>query len=325
MLWSQAQGNSKYSGGKQSASNVNYSGNMYQNNPSVNTMRMPASKAVISNPNLIDISISGLMNIKADDYVAVFNVVQVGTDITETDDLLNARLIIFKENLKSIGLDSSEVTVDMISFVPRYAIEVENKLFSKNNNEVPAGFELQKNVMIHFSDSKLLDGIVSAAALAEIYDLVKVDYSIKDIEKSYDQLMNACIEELKERVKMYESLGFRLDTVRKAVADNFSTVFPTERYFNYQAFCRPSIPTTKRGVPVRLNEADKTVSRYYNQIEADGYDIVINPVIREPMVQLSYSIQVQYYINEPKAAPAAKNNYYILLEDGNLKQLFPGK
>ena len=286
---------------------------------------MPASAAVVTNPNVVSISVNGLLNVKADDYVAIFNIVQVGIDITETDDLMNSRLDIFKENLKSEGIDSSDIVVDMISFVPRYAIEVEKRLFTKNNNEVPAGFELQKNVMVHFKNSAQLDAIVSSAALAEIYDLVKVDYTIKDIQKSYDKLMNACLEEVQQRVTLHNKLGFRLDTVRKAVADNFSTVFPTERYYTYQAFSRPSIPTTKKGVPARLNEADKSVSMYYNQVVADKYDIVLNPVITEPMVQLSYSINVQYYLNDKQPSKPAKNNYFILLEDGTMKQLFPEK
>jgi uncharacterized protein YggE len=331
----QIQGNNQYNNTAQPAagnslygnnSNLNYNQNSYNyggNNGMPN--RQPVSTANISQPNVVNVSVNGLMNIVAEEYLAIFNIVQVAEDITETDNLMNARIRLFKHKLQLVGIDSSKIKVDMISFVPRYAIQVENKLFSKSNQEVPAGFELQKNVMVHFKNSAKIDDIVTAAAQAEIYDLVKVDYFVTDIERSYDSLMNACIAEAKERVKLYEGLGFNLDTVRKAVLGNFTTVFPMQRYYAYQAFSRPSLPATRKGNPIKLNEAEKTTSRYYNQVEIDGYDVVIHPVITEPVVQLSYSLNVQYYLNDPKPVPPPKNNYYILLESGELKQVFPGK
>jgi uncharacterized protein YggE len=336
-LHAQVQGNNQYNSPQPSAGNSiynkggvkggKYGDTQYYNaNPYALPDREPASAANITNPNVVSININGLMNIVAADYVAVFNIVQVGTEITETDDLMNGRIKLFKHKLQMVGIDSSKIKVDMISFVPKYDIAVENKLFSKLHNEVPAGFELQKNVMVHFRQSGKIDDIVTAAAQAEIYDLVKVDYFIPDQEKSYDSLMNACVAEVKERVKHFETLGFELDTVRKAVADNFATVFPMQRYYAYQAFSRPSIPASRKGNnPVKLNEADKNISRYYNQVEVDRYDVVLNPLVTEPVVQFSYSIHVQYFINETKPQPPAKNNYYIILESGEVKQVFPGK
>ena len=40
--------------------------------------------------------------------------------------------------------------------------------------------ELKKNIHVRYTKSTMLDKIVTAAAQNEIYDLVKVDYSIKD-------------------------------------------------------------------------------------------------------------------------------------------------
>lgn len=329
-LEAQVKGNNDYNAPAPATGNYNYRDN-YNYNYNIgnytNTApnRQAASGAAVTDPGTVSIAINGLMNLVADDYVAIFNIVQVGVDITETDDLMNARIKLFKHKLQNYGIDSAEVKVDMISFVPKYSIEVESKLFSKSNNEVPAGFELQKNVMVHFKNSSKVDDIVSAAAQAEIYDLVKVDYTVTDLEKCYDTLMQACVAEVKEKVKLYEGLGFRLDTVRKAVTDNFTTVFPSQRYYTYQAFSRPSIPLTRKGAVGRLNETDKSTSRYYNQVEVDQYNVVLHPLITEPVVQLSYSINVQYYLTDPKPVIPPKNNYFIITETGEVKQIFPGK
>ncbi|MBK8581165.1 MAG: hypothetical protein IPL86_04800 [Flavobacteriales bacterium] len=52
----------------------------------------------------------------------------------------------------------------MLSFVPVYEIETTRKFFGKTYQEVPAGFESQKNIHIKFTDARMLDQIVSAAA-----------------------------------------------------------------------------------------------------------------------------------------------------------------
>jgi hypothetical protein len=71
-----------------------------------------------------------------------------------------------------------DVFTDMLSFVPVYEIETTRKLFSKTYQEVPAGFEIQKNIHIKFTDARILDQLVTAAAKEEIYDLVKVDFFV---------------------------------------------------------------------------------------------------------------------------------------------------
>ena len=65
----------------------------------------------------------------------------------------------------------------MISFVPVYQYETEKKVFNrKTYNEVPAGFELKKNIHIKFSDPEQLNEFISILSNYEIYDLVRVDY-----------------------------------------------------------------------------------------------------------------------------------------------------
>lgn len=314
MVFAQSAGN-KYAG----RANADYNYNI--NNVSPPGGGGPASSAEISNRNLLTIKVNGLMNVMAEDYVATFNLVQTGADIVETDELMNQRIENFKANLLQAGLDSSAFKTDVISFVPKYTFEVEQKVFSKNHIEVPAGFELQKNVLVHFRQSQLIDKIMSAAAQAEIYDLVKVDYFIKDLEQRYDTLMAACMKEVKERQKLHEELGFQLDSMPKAISTDFKTTMPGDRYFSYKSFCRPTLPTKRNGSAVKVSEAEKTASLYFDAVDYQHYDVVLNTVIKEPEVQLSYSITVQYYPFEPKPRPEPKNNYFILLENGDLKQI----
>lgn len=102
----------------------------------------PLDKPLTLNDEEIVITVNGLFNAVPDDFVATFNIVQTAETAETADQLLNERIKKFRQKLRENGADTSNFYVDMISFVPKYEVEAENKLFSKTYNEVPAGFEL---------------------------------------------------------------------------------------------------------------------------------------------------------------------------------------
>ncbi|MFH0894452.1 MAG: hypothetical protein V2A54_08445 [Bacteroidota bacterium] len=308
-LFAQAMGNNQYNNNQNINQNIQYTG------------REPVSNAVITNDNEFMIEVNGLYNLVADNYVAVFNLVQVGETIESTDQMMSSRISNFMRRLKAVGIDTTKVFVDIISFVPKYDIQTESKLFSKTYNEIPAGFELQKNVSIVYKNSNKLNEIVSAAASSEIYDLVKVDYFIANLQKMLDSLREKCLLEVKSKTKAFEMIRFKTDTLRKDIAENFITVYPPTRYLSYQAFSRPSLNAAKKkSSPPVVNEAQKTTSKYYSQVDYSKYDIVINPVVLEPVVQISYTITVKYFL---RAEEKKNNNYYIISPTGEMKQFYP--
>ena len=300
------------------------SGNYQFNNKQTlqNTNRSPVSVAGISNDEEIITQVNGLLNILADSYVAVFNIVQVGESMDSVDQIMNKRVANFQLKLKGIGIDAEDIKVDLISFVPKYDIEEVNRIFSKSYNEVPVGFEMQKNVSVLYKKSSKLDDIVSAAANSEIYDIVKVDYFIANIQKSLDSLRIRCLKEIKDKSRSYELIGFKLDTLKKVMSDNFITIYPQTRYFSYNSVSRPSLNAVKKkSSQATLNEIPQTISKFYNQVDYDKYDIVINPVITEPVVQISYTVTIKYLLKKEEAKE--KNIYYILTPSGETKQFYP--
>jgi len=146
----------------------------------------PIAQTKSLNFNETSIRVNGLMNIPADAFVAMFNIIQVGETVESTHQLLNERISMLKKEMRLHGIDTQFMKVDMISFLPKYTVEVESKLFSKSYNEVPAGFILQKNITIQCTNSQKLNDITTAAAKAEIYDLVKVDYFVNEIEVDFN-------------------------------------------------------------------------------------------------------------------------------------------
>ena len=161
-IFAQAAGN--YSNRSASNDNYNESANGYMD---VNTR-----KSGVTNPNLepsfpfgtniMEFKATALYNAKADAYTAIFNVVQLGETAQESDDRMNARLSSFINALVQAGVKREDIFVDMITFLPIYEYkEGEKRLFSsKTFSEVPAGFELQKNIHIKFAEGSTLDRVV---------------------------------------------------------------------------------------------------------------------------------------------------------------------
>lgn len=262
----------------------------------------------------VSITVNGLMNIVADNYVAVFNLVQIGESLEEIDKLMNERIDTFRDELHKLGIAGESVKTDLVSFVPRYDVQTESKLFSKSYNEVPSGYEMQKNVSVDYSKSSQLDIIMSSALRAEIYDIVKVDYFIRDIELLRDSLRNECVREMKRKTHAFEQLGMKISDMDVMINDAFYNLQPSERYFSYQSYARPSFNAAKKRQ--NLNEAPKVVSRYYNQQDYSGYSVVINPVVNEPVIQLSYSITARYTKKENE-----DTEYFVITPSGDLRQL----
>ncbi len=277
--------------------------------------------AIILDGNRVEISVNALLNQKADSYTAIFNVVQMGKTAEETNNLLNARLDALLASLKSLGIPETEIYVDMVNFVPKYEYDWSKKLFSpKTYTETPKGFELQKNIHVRYTTPALLDRIVTAAARQEIYDIVKVDYNVKEPQARYGQLREAAFQYLNQIKKQYLALGIRLDSAYTITAENAWVAYPINRYEGYQAYASQRLDD---GENSKVYKADKATSRFYNAVPSNDYDIVINPEMLEPAVQFSYNLLVRFTLPERKPAEktVVKKEFVLVTPTGEVKTL----
>lgn len=278
-----------------------------------------------SNSNIY-ITVKGLANVKADAYVAIFNVTQMGETAKEVNELIDARI---NPALKIINSKSSvETYIDMVSFVPMYEYEQERKIFSKKTyNEIPIGFELKKNIHIKYTDPGLLDDIIAALSATEIYDLVRVDYFSNELDKVKNNLMNKAKLTLQAKLKNYqEILSVNFDSIEKTIIDDYRVVYPVEMYNSYQAYTSTSL-NIKRSANV--NQAGKSTTLYYQPIVEKEYDFVLNPTIFEPVIQVMYEVKLVLNREEYKrmmqqaktAVQQPNNEYFFLTPTGELKKL----
>ena len=241
--------------------------------------------------------------------------------LPETNALLNTRLEGFTKALTALGIPAADVYVDMVNFLPKYEYDISKKLFSKKTyTEIPKGFEMQKNVHIRYANPALLERIVTAAAAQEIYDIVKVDYFVKDAEGIYSELRETTFAYLQKIIKQYKTLGIELDSAYTITAENAWVAYPINRYESYRAFSTQRLDFDENS---KVNSADKVTSRFYNAVPANDYDIVINPEILEPAVQFSYNLVARFTLPEriPAQKTTVKKEFIMVTPNGEVRTL----
>ena len=274
----------------------------------------------LANPSAsgMTVTIKGMANLKADNYVAIFNVTQVGKTAEEVNTLMDTRINEVLTKLKT--KQGLETYVDMLSFVPVYEYESDKKVFNKKSyNEIPKGFELKKNIHIKFTDHSLMNEIIATMASSEIYDLVRVDYFSDKMEATKLELVNKSKTMLQDKLKNYKQvIGTQMDSTEKLLIDGFKVVYPIEMYRSYQAYSNTELNMKKTTSLSTVYQVEKSTTQYYQPVVDKEFDFVINPTILEPVIQVMYEIKVEL-VPEEKANPS--NEYYIVTPNGDVKKI----
>lgn len=231
------------------------------------------------------------MNVKADEYVAVFGVTTEGKTPEAAGVQMDATIAQFNESLKTLGVEDRDVFVDFVIQNRVYEYRIEETIA----REELAGFELKKNVSIHFADKLLLDKLVVAAARVRIFDLIKVDYVVKDAAAIQAKLQAQTFGIIQSKVARYQNLlGVNLSLPVQVLVDKPSVYFPIEQYDSYTAAESQNISAPYDRSRYTVQNARKSRTTYFNPLKGAGFDLVVNPVIIEPVVQLTTYVKVKY-------------------------------
>ena len=277
---------------------------------------------VLNPSNVLTIDVKALQNVSATTYTAIFNVSQIGPTAEKTNQLMKQRLDSIKYRLNNKGITQKDIAIDVISFVPNYEVEVTKKLFSKTYTEVPNGFELQQHIHIQFTKTNQFEAILEACAQSEVYNLVKVDYFIENIQTVYKNLQDQLLKLIEEKKGYYNTLGFDMSQYNVAIADDKYCYFPKDFYQSYQAFNSVSFDALDKKKPI--TSVKKQTSYYYQPLTYESYDVVINPSILEPVVQIGMHIKLLFTPKpkEKKEVPITEtkidHKYYVISPNGTI-------
>lgn len=293
----------------QTSGNVNYQNQQYHSNNTIN-VNFPSNADIL-------VTVKGIANVKADVYTAIFSTTQTAKTIMEVNELIDQRIT---QSLNEVKLKKGvETFVDMISFVPVYEYEAEKKVFNrKTYNEVPAGFEVKKNIHIKYTDPNQLNEFIAILSNNEIYDLVKVDYFSNALETIKKEMMSKAKLLIHEKIKNYEMLlGETFSNAEKRITDDYIVNFPIEMYKSYEAYNSSSL-SLKRAA--NINQLNKSSTLYYQPVLNKEFDFVINSTVLEPVIQIQYEVKIA--INREKKQNSKIDKEFVLITpNGDLKSL----
>ena len=301
-----------------SRQNILTSGNAQIYNPSV---QQQINKTLYPS-NVLTIDVKALQNASATTYTAIFNVSQMGPSAEKTNQLMKSRIDSIKYRLNTKGINQKDIAIDVISFIPIYEVEVTKKLFSKTYTEVPKGFELQQNIHIQFTNTNQFEAILEACAQSEVYNLVKVDYYIESIQDVYKNLQDELLKLIEDKKAYYKVLGFDMSQYDVAIADDKYCYFPKDFYQSYQAYNSTSVEALDKNKGITT--VKKQTSYYYQPLTYENYDVVVNPSILEPVVQIGMNIKLVFTPKpkEKKQTPIVEtkidHKYYVISPNGTI-------
>lgn len=234
-----------------------------------------------------------LINITPDEYVVTFALVQEGPTPEACTQTIDDRINQFKAELQRLGVSPGDVFVDFVTQTPVYDYKLKrDSAKAATATEYEAGFELKKNLMIRYTQRDLLDAMTQAAAKFQIYDLVKVDFIVRNPaalrEKLRTEAMNVVKRKLAESEK---TLGIKCRPVAIEF-ERYSNEEPGDLYRSYTAYESSDVSSTGRG-SLRVVKQRKPVTYYFEGVDTGEFDVIVNPVITSPVAQYGVYLRVR--------------------------------
>jgi uncharacterized protein YggE len=234
------------------------------------------------------------INVKADEFVAVFGLSQEGWTIQECNQKLNAQIENFTGELKNIGAGVA-AEVDHTTQTRTYDYQIAGNVA----NEKATGFVVNGTVSVRYKENQTMTRLMAAAAKSGVYDLIKVDYVVNDAAAVRRKLFEEGVRIIKEKAGRYDTLlGLKFRSQIQITREKYDTIFPTEAYDSYTAFEGGKVRESVFSSRNRVKEARKNETFFFNAQGPADFDYIINPVVTEPVVQFSIHLQIKYLFDK---------------------------
>lgn len=269
------------------------------------------SPAKFEKGQLVELSVKVLNNQQADGFVAVLNLTQMAATVEATKRILTDRYKGFVQGAQTAGIPKENIQLETIGMRPVYASK--DKSFSKTNNETPKAFEMQQNIYIRYQDKNKLAEVLFVAAQFEIFDLLRIDCYLQNQTTLLRDMQQQAIGHLVTEIELLqEKLGLDLESGYRVVAEKRRVFYPHQHRFTQTAEGQLSL-----GLPLekgQSSDAYKTEMKHSQSIGQQDFDIVLQPDMLQPEVQLVYEMKIQVEI---KDSNKASKEYFWLTPDGD--------
>jgi uncharacterized protein YggE len=237
-----------------------------------------------------------LYNIVADSYVAVFGLSQESTNLKDCDAKIEERIEGFSASLQKAGISPENIYTEMTTQNKIYDYKLNGNLAE----EYLQGFEIKKNVIVRFKNIGYLEKMIILAADRQIYDLVKVDYIVEDIDKVYTKLFQSAMEVINQKKLLYTSAtNMKILPNSHIYAENFYCLNPNQLYKSYKAYESGDIKLPYNS-SYQIKDIRKSQTFYYDKTDYSGFDKVINPSVTEPAIEYALELEIKYDLDNQK-------------------------
>jgi hypothetical protein len=104
---------------------------------------------------------------------------------------------------------------------------------------------------------------------------------------------------IKQKTARHERLlGIKLQPPAQVFAERYSAYFPTEMYDSYTAYESEDVRRNYDEDKYTIQRARKSRTFFFNALNADGFDAVLNPIVIEPVVQFTLYLRVKYEVEQ---------------------------
>jgi uncharacterized protein YggE len=233
---------------------------------------------------------SVLLNIEADQFVAVFGINEEGKTLDEARSKMDATVAAFRTALKPLNIRDSDTYLDFVSQNRIYGfVSISDSLVK----ESVVGFEVKKTFAIKLKDKNLIEKVTEAASTAGVFDLVKVDYVVSDLEAVHKKLYAEAVKLIKDkRAEQADAFGLKGEAFLQTYPAQYSTYYPVDLYNSYTAEESEDLYGYRQNQNVQRARKPKTF--YFDGLTGQDFDVVINPALLEPTVQCTIYLRVKY-------------------------------
>jgi len=169
--------------------------------------------------------------------------------------------------------------------------------------------------------------LITLCGKEEIYNLIKVDYFSNTLNTKKAELKQQVIEALKKKMDDHEALlGADFSNMDKNIADAERVLFPVDMYTDFEMYNSSSVVANTQGA--KVNRAERVKTLYYQAVPQKDFDVVVNPVIEEPVIQIVYELRMRLTRKPEKReeapAPTVQHHYNIITTEGKIIPLEVG-
>ena len=245
-------------------------------------------------------------------YVLTLPMTFVGATVEEADMKTKTAMKTFTKDLQSLQAD--QIHTEFVKIQPIYKKYYEK---SKKSNEADIeigeeriGYEYRQNVRILYTQNDQLAKIMLAAAKHGIYDIGNIEYRYNKGEKTFATLRAKCIDYMRQYLPQLEDQGFDILDWQRYTEEERLVFYPQDKTKKMTLEqVTTQLYTTPEKTTINLHNRQNTEHTISQRIGVEDFNIVINPDLLEPAIQLVYIFKIKMVVPAEQQKVEFKNEF----------------